>query len=90
MQTAQAFGETDNPAREDMNIWQNLKKAKKSSNDCWIGGVCGGLGAATPVPSWIWRCGLLFSLLAFGVGLLLYIVLWICMPSDTAESASGG
>jgi phage shock protein PspC (stress-responsive transcriptional regulator) len=63
-------------------MWQNLKGATKSSNDRWIGGVCGGLGAATPLPSWMWRVAFLFSLLAFGVGLLLYLVLWICMPRD--------
>ncbi len=65
-----------------MSMWQNLKSATKSSNDRWIGGVCGGLGAATPIPSWMWRVAFLFSLLAFGVGLLLYLVLWICMPKD--------
>ena len=72
-----------------MSIWQNLKRAKRSSKDRWIGGVCGGLGAATPVPSWVWRAVLLFSVLAFGVGLLLYVVLWICIPSDTTESEPG-
>ena len=72
-----------------MSIWQNLKRARRSSKDCWIGGVCGGLGAVTPVPSWVWRAVLLFSLLAFGVGLLLYVVLWICMPSDRTESEPG-
>lgn len=63
-----------------MSMWQNLKGATKSPNDRWIGGVCGGLGAATPLPSWMWRVIFLFSLLAFGVGLLLYLVLWVCMP----------
>jgi phage shock protein PspC (stress-responsive transcriptional regulator) len=75
------FGRGSNdPSEESMSMWQNLKGATKSSNDRWIGGVCGGLGAATPIPSWMWRVVFLFSLLAFGVGLLLYIVLWICMP----------
>jgi phage shock protein PspC (stress-responsive transcriptional regulator) len=65
-----------------MNIWQNLKRATKSSKDSWIGGVCGGLGAATPLPSWMWRSIFLFTLLGFGLGLLLYVVLWICMPQE--------
>ena len=72
-----------------MSIWQNLKSARRSSTDRWIGGVCGGLGAVTPVPSWLWRALLLFFVLAFGVGLLLYVVLWICIPSDNSDSASG-
>lgn len=65
-----------------MSIWENLKMAKRSSTDRLIGGVCGGLGEATPIPSWMWRAGFLFSMLAFGAGLLLYVVLWICMPKD--------
>ncbi|MBI4826864.1 MAG: PspC domain-containing protein [Nitrospirae bacterium] len=65
-----------------MSIWENLKNAKRSSTDRFIGGVCGGLGEATPIPSWMWRAGFLFSMLAFGAGLLLYVVLWICMPGD--------
>jgi len=69
-----------------MNTWQNLKMMTRSSKDKMIGGVCGGLGAATPVPSWMWRAALLFSLFAFGGGLLLYVVLWICIPGDKAES----
>lgn len=69
-----------------MSVWQNLKTVTKSSTDKRIGGVCGGLGAATPVPSWMWRAAFLFSLLAFGAGLFLYVVLWICMPSDQKES----
>jgi phage shock protein C len=72
-----------------MNIWQNLKSLTKSSTDSWIGGVCGGLGASTPIPSWMWRVAFLFTLLAFGSGLLLYVVLWICLPSDRTQSQAG-
>jgi phage shock protein PspC (stress-responsive transcriptional regulator) len=38
------------------------------------------------MPSWIWRTAFLFALLGFGVGLLLYLVLWICLPVDKAQS----
>jgi phage shock protein C len=69
-----------------MSAWQSLKEATRSSKDAWIGGVCGGLGAATPIPSWMWRAVFLFALLGFGVGLLLYAVLWICMPECRPES----
>ena len=73
----------------NMTILQNLKTARRSSKDRWIGGVCGGLGAATQIPSWVWRAALLFSLLAFAAGLLFYVVLWICMPSDRKDSEQG-
>lgn len=57
----------------------------KSETDRWIGGVCGGLGEHTPVPSWVWR--LLFALLVlcFGTGFLLYVLLWIFVPRRAAN-----
>lgn len=61
-----------------MAFIQNLRK---SARDCKVGGVCGGLGEHSPIPSWIWRMFFLLLLLCFGSGLLAYIVLWICMPA---------
>jgi phage shock protein PspC (stress-responsive transcriptional regulator) len=52
-----------------------------------IGGVCGGLGKATPVPAWMWRAIFLLCLLSFGFGLIPYIVLWIAMPREKPVSA---
>ena len=59
-----------------------LKRFTRSSHDKWLGGVCGGLGQYTPVPSWAWRVGFCILLFSFGVGLLPYILLWIFVPSD--------
>ncbi|HEY0957041.1 MAG TPA: PspC domain-containing protein [Roseateles sp.] len=55
---------------------------RRSRLDRWLGGVCGGIGRATGVDSWIWR--LIFSVLflAFGSGILLYILLWIFVPEE--------
>ena len=62
-----------------MNQQQNwLQNFTKSENDRWIGGICGGLGECTPLPSWTWR--LLFVFFLFGPGLLIYILLWIFVP----------
>jgi phage shock protein C len=60
------------------NNW--LKRLSKSKQDKWIGGVCGGLGEHSPIPSWCWR--FLFSVLFFfwGFGLLVYVLLWILAP----------
>jgi phage shock protein C len=59
-----------------------LRKFTRSSRDKWLGGVCGGLAAQTPVPSWAWRLGFCLLLFAYGVGLIPYILLWIFVPSD--------
>jgi phage shock protein PspC (stress-responsive transcriptional regulator) len=54
---------------------------RRSSTDRWLAGVCGGLARASGIESWVWR--LLFALLACfgGAGVLLYVLLWIFVPS---------
>ena len=59
-----------------------LRALAKSKTDVVIGGVCGGLGAHTPIPAWIWRAGFLVALLCFGTGGLVYIILWIALPEE--------
>ena len=58
----------------------NLKGLSKSAHDKKIAGVCGGFGEFTPLPSWLWRVVFLTSLLFGGLGLIAYVILWICMP----------
>ena len=64
-----------------------MTRLGRSQYDRWFGGVCGGLAASTDVPAWAWR--VLFVLLALlhGLGLLLYILLWIFMPLTTVTIA---
>lgn len=59
-----------------------INRFRRSQSDKWLGGVCGGMGVLTGVDSWVWR--LIFTLLLFvgGTGLLLYILLWIFVPSE--------
>ena len=60
----------------------SLKGLRRSRTDRWIGGVCGGLAEAAGAPSWAWR--ILFVLTAFvhGLGILIYVLLWIFVPAD--------
>ena len=64
---------------------------RRSRDDRWLGGVCGGIARFTAVDSWIWR--LLFALLTLcaGTGLLVYVLMWILIPADplTPGHASG-
>ncbi len=46
----------------------------------WIGGVCAGIAYWMAVPAWIVRLVWTVMLLMYGVGGLLYILLWIFMP----------
>ena len=55
---------------------------RRSRNDRWLGGVCGGIGKATGVESWVWRLLFAVLFLCFGAGLLVYLLLWLFVPSE--------
>ena len=59
-----------------------LNHFRRSRNDKWLGGVCGGLATFTGLESWIWR--LLFTLLILcaGSGAVFYILAWIFVPEE--------
>ncbi|MCU0927650.1 MAG: PspC domain-containing protein [Burkholderiaceae bacterium] len=59
-----------------------INTLRRNRTDKWLGGVCGGLGLATGVDSWIWR--LLFVVLALfgGTGVVIYLLLWIFVPLE--------
>jgi phage shock protein C len=59
-----------------------INRLRRSRDDRWIGGVCGGIARLSGVDAWIWR--LLLTLLALfgGTGVLIYILLWIFVPSE--------
>ena len=57
-------------------------KLRRSTTDRWLGGVCGGIARQSGIESWIWR--LIFVLVAtcLGFGGLIYILMWIFVPTD--------
>lgn len=59
-----------------------LQTFSRSKTDKWLGGVCGGLGEHTPIPSWSWRLIFVLLFLFYGTGLLLYVLLWIFIPKN--------
>jgi phage shock protein PspC (stress-responsive transcriptional regulator) len=61
------------------DFWEGLRALRKSSRDKKIAGVGGGFGKHTPV--WIWRALFLIPVFVWGIGLVAYVVLWICMPA---------
>ncbi len=71
-----------------------LQALRRSRDDRWLGGVCGGIARVTGAPAWLWR--LLFTLLFVcgGTGALLYVLMWIFVPMDapapTAEAGRPG
>jgi len=73
---ASAAASVDAPALTALNQF------RRSRNDSWIGGVCGGLAKITGLPSWSWRVIFTALMLCAGGGLLVYLLLWIFVPLE--------
>lgn len=58
-----------------------MRRLRKIPEKKWIGGVCAGIAYALGAPAWLVRLLLTVSVLCFGFGVLLYILLWIFMPA---------
>ncbi len=70
------------PARSQEPLASAVNTFRRSRSDRWLGGVCGGIARSTGMEAWVWR--LLFAALFIcaGAGLLLYLLLWIFVPSE--------
>ena len=77
-------------ASDFSDFFNALRRLTKSKRDEWLGGVCGGLGEHTPLPSWVWRLVFLLLLCCYGTGVLLYVLLWICLPEPCQEAERPG
>jgi phage shock protein C len=60
----------------------SLNAFRRSRSDRQIAGVCGGLARATGLESWAWRLIFVGLFLCGGLGLLLYLLLAIFVPSE--------
>ncbi|WP_416760592.1 PspC domain-containing protein [Roseateles sp. So40a] len=55
---------------------------RRSRDDRWIGGVCGGLGRLSGLAPWFWRIVFVALTTCAGGGVLLYLLLWIFVPQE--------
>jgi phage shock protein PspC (stress-responsive transcriptional regulator) len=55
---------------------------RRSRNDRWIAGVCGGIARMTGMESWVWRLFFTVLFLCAGTGLLIYLLLAIFVPNE--------
>jgi phage shock protein C len=55
---------------------------RRSRNDRWFGGVCGGIARSTGMAAWAWRLIFAALFICAGAGLLVYLLLWIFVPSE--------
>ena len=75
---------SDNPsdAGPSNDLVQEFNRLRRSRNDRWLGGVCGGLGRASGMEAWIWRLVFVLFTLTFGFGVVIYLLLWIFVPDE--------
>ena len=59
-----------------------LRAFRRSARDKWLGGVCGGLDDITSIPAWSWRILFLLLALLHGIGIVIYVLLWIFVPLE--------
>lgn len=73
-------------AHQQPNEYWYRRRLYRNADDKMLGGVCSGLGATLGLDTvWI-RLAFACSILLFGTGALLYIILWIIIPE--AKSAT--
>ena len=70
----------DSPS--DGSLSAEINRLRRSRTDRWFGGVCGGLAKVSGVDSWVWRLVFVVFSLCFGVGFLIYLLLWIFVPEE--------
>ena len=66
----------------------SVNTLRRSLNDRWVGGVCGGLAKLTGVESWVFRLLFAVSVVFAGFGLIPYVLLWIFVPVEDGAIAT--
>ena len=86
---ARVLGEPDKPAPSAPAL-AAINGFRRSRNDRWLGGVCGGLAQITGLAAWAWRLIFTLLFLCAGSGALIYLLLWLFVPEqDRPLSPSG-
>lgn len=71
--------------------WSGLPRPlgdlRRSESDRWVAGVAGGIARHLGVESWIIRL-ITAALMMSGVGLAIYVLAWILVPSDRTPSVA--
>lgn len=77
------------PRRDARTRVAALNAWRRSRDDAWLGGVCGGLEPFTGVAAWVWRLIFVALALCGGTGVVLYLLLWIFVPRANDHGGFG-
>jgi phage shock protein C len=69
-------------ARSSDPVVSAVNSFRRSRTDRWFGGVCGGMARSTGMEAWVWRLIFTALFICAGAGLLLYVLLWLFVPSE--------
>jgi phage shock protein PspC (stress-responsive transcriptional regulator) len=69
---------------EGIRSWFRKQGLVRPSQGRWLGGVCVGIAQRIGIPAIAVRALFVISLLAPGPQFVVYLALWVLMPSDAA------
>lgn len=81
--------EVKSHAKSDQSMYYEGTKKRffRNPDDKVLGGVCSGIASYFDIdPLWLRLAFVLLAILAFGTGLLIYIILWIIIPEAKTPS----
>ena len=67
-----------------------INALRRSRNDRWFGGVCGGLAQITGLAAWAWRVIFTLLFLCAGSGAVIYLLLWVFVPEQDRQLNPSG
>lgn len=70
-------------------IVRAINGLRRSRDDRWLGGVCGGIGRSTGIAAWLWRLAFTALVLCAGIGVAVYLLMWIFVPLEPARVEVG-
>lgn len=63
---------------------------RRSRSDRILGGVCGGIAHYLAIDTLLVRLFFIVIAIAMGSGVVLYLLLWLLIPAESAETAQAG
>lgn len=78
--------EFEDEREPDESAAASYKKLYRDVDNAIVGGVCSGIAAYFDIDVWIPRLLFLFSIFFGGLGIMLYIILWILIPAAKSTS----
>lgn len=61
-----------------------INRLRRSRDDRWLGGVCGGFAQLSGLASWAVRLIFVLLMLCGGTGGVLYLLMWLLVPLEDA------